>query len=313
MRKLTTLLILFLCAALTGCAAAQPEAPAEGIKVVCTSFPCYDFARAVLDDAAEIRMLISPGAEVHSYEPSPSDILDISDCDLFVYIGGESDVWVDSILESLGGEAPRTLRLFDCVEALEEETLAEMTFHEHAGEEEETEYDEHIWTSPRNAVRMVTAVADTMTEIAPELRGEITANAERYTGGIERVDARIREILTDARRDTIVFADRFPLLYFVREYGLDYTAAFPSCTSESEPSAHTVAALIDRIRAEEIPVVFRLELSSGRIADSIAEETGAAVRTFYSAQTISQTDFEGGETYVSLMERNVEALKEALL
>lgn len=317
MRKIRFLLILLLCAALTGCAAlgsgsfnGEASDCAENVRIICTSFPCYDFARAVAGENADVRMLIRPGGEVHAYEPAPTDILDIAACDLFIYIGGESDVWVDSILDSFGEDAPRTLRLFDCVEALEEETLAEMTFHEAAEEEEEPEYDEHIWTSPKNAVRMLRSVAEALGQILP--RDTVSANADNYIAQIEDLDAQIRALAQNARRDTLVFADRFPLLYFVREYGLNYTAAFPSCTSESEPSAHTVAALIDRIRAEEIPVVFRLELSSGRIAQSIAEETGAAVRTFYSVQNIAQTDFERGETYVTLMEKNIDALKEAL-
>lgn len=321
MRNIRYLLILLLCAALTGCTALgsgdlNGEASdrvangTENVRIVCTSFPCYDFARAVAGENADVRMLIRPGGEVHAYEPTPTDILDIAGCDLFIYIGGESDVWVDSILESFGEAAPQTLRLFDCVEALEEETLAEMTFHEAMEEEEEPEYDEHIWTSPKNAVRMLRSVAEALGQILPQ--DAVAANAGNYIAQIEDLDAQIRELIQSAKRDTLVFADRFPLLYFVREYGLNYTAAFPSCTSESEPSAHTVAALIDRIRAEEIPVVFQLELSSGRVAQSIAGETGAAVRTFYSVQNITQTDFERGETYITLMEKNIDALKEAL-
>ena len=312
MRYTRLLILLLVCCLLTACAASGSAAPTEKLRIVCTSFPCYDFARAVAGEAAEVRMLIRPGGEVHAYEPAPSDILDIAGCDLFVYIGGESDVWVDSILESFGADAPQTLRLFDCVEALEEETLAEMTFHESAEEEEETEYDEHIWTSPKNAVRMLYAIAEALQAIKPDAADTISANAEAYIAQIDDLDAQIRTLVGSARRDTLVFADRFPLLYFVREYDLNYAAAFPSCSSESEPSAHTVAALIDRICAEDIPVVFRLELSSGRVAESIADETGAAVRTFYSVQNIAQEDFERGETYVTLMQKNVEALKEAL-
>lgn len=291
--------------------------------IICTSFPCYDLVRAAAGDTAEVVMLIRPGAEVHGYEPTPTDMKTLAGCDLFVYIGGESDVWVDGILESFGDDAPQTLRLFDCVEALEEETTDDMTFHEHEhdehdhadehdehGHEEGIEYDEHIWTSPLNAAAMAEAVGERMAEVTgdPSTR----ANAEAYAAQIRALDDEIRRIVDAAPRDTLVFADRFPLLYFVREFGLNYAAAFPSCTSESEPSAHTVAALIDRVKSEKLPVVFALELSSGRVAKTIAEETGGKVRTYYSIQNISNTDFERGETYLTLMRRNVESLKEAL-
>ena len=293
-----------LCLTLAGCALSEEK---DGVRIVCTSFPCYDIARAVAGEEADVRMLIKPGGEVHSYEPTPTDIMEIAGCDLFVYIGGESDVWVETMLESLGGDAPKTLRLFDCVEALEEETTDEMTFHESTEEEEEPEYDEHIWTSPKNMAAMVNAMAEALPEL-PNAR----ENADLYIGEILRIDKEIAEIVKGAKRSTVVFADRFPLLYFVREFGLDYAAAFPSCTSESEPSAHTVAALIDRVKTEKIPVVFKLEMSSGRVAETIAEATGACVRTFESAQNITADDFAKGETYVTLMQKNMEALREAL-
>ena len=305
MRKVCKIWIALLCVVLAGCAFSEEKDGSA--KIVCTSFPCYDIARAVTGDEAEVRMLIKPGGEVHSYEPTPTDILEIADCDLFVYIGGESDVWVETMLESLDGDAPRTLRLFDCVEAVEEETTDDMTVHGSVEEEEEPEYDEHIWTSPKNMAAMV----ETMAAALPEIQ-HARENADSYIEEIMRVDAEIAEIVKNAKRSTIVFADRFPLLYFVREFGLDYAAAFPSCTSESEPSAHTVAALIDRIKAESIPVIFKLELSSGRVADTIAEETGAQVRAYESVQNITAKDFEKGETYITLMKRNMEALREAL-
>lgn len=304
MRIVRIICAALLCVMLAGCAFSEEK---DGGRIVCTSFPCYDIARAVAGGEADVRMLIKPGGEVHSYEPTPTDIMEIADCDLFAYIGGESDVWVETMLESLGEDAPKTLRLFDCVEALEEETTDDMTFHEPAEEEEEPEYDEHIWTSPKNMAAMVNAMAEAL----PEMQN-VRENADIYIEEILRIDEEIAEIVRNAKRSTVVFADRFPLLYFVREFGLDYAAAFPSCTSESEPSAHTVAALIDRVKAEKIPVVFKLEMSSGRVAETIAEETGVYVRTFESVQNITADDFEKGETYVTLMKRNVEMLREAL-
>ena len=310
MRKFKILLAAVLTLALTACGAGVSEARADALNIVCTSFPCYDFARAVVGDAANIQLLIKPGAEVHSFEPTPADILAVAECDLFVYVGGESDVWVEDILDSFGGDAPRTMRFFDCVEALEE---AEALEEEHdAGAEADHEYDEHIWTSPSNACIMVDALAERLCEIDPDGGEVYRRNAQEYGAQIARLGAEIRELVEGAKRRELIFADRFPFLYFVREYGLEYVAAFPSCSAESEPSAKTLMALIDRIVADEIPAVYVIELSSGKTAQALAEETGVEICTLYSMQNVSEADFSAGETYVSLMERNVEAFKEGL-
>ena len=305
------IILLLLAAALflSSCTAVAQE---KRLRIVCTDFPCYDFARAVAGDSEDITMLIRPGAEVHSYEPSPTDIRAIAECDLFIYIGGESDAWVDDILSSFDADAPVSLRLIDSVTTLEEETREGMTVHEEAGEEHETEYDEHIWTSPANAEIMVDKICEALCEISIENAGRFKDNAEAYKAEIASIDADFRQIVQNAARHEVVFADRFPLLYFVREYGVEYYAAFPSCSAESEPSAKTLAYLIDRVRDDGIPVIYTIEMSNRRTAKVIAEETGAEIRTFYSLQTVSATDFAAGETYVSLMRKNVEALREGL-
>lgn len=280
------------------------------LNIVCTDFPCYDFARAVAGDSADITLLIRPGAEVHSYEPSPTDVRSIAECDLFVFIGGESDAWVDDILFSFGLNAPETIRLIDCVQALEEETREGMTVHDHG--DGETEYDEHIWTSPVNADVMVKKVCEALCAISPENAERFVENADAYRDEIADIDTDIREIVANAKRHEMVFADRFPCLYFAREYGIDYYAAFPSCSAESEPSAKTMAYLIDKIKEDNIPVIYTIELSNQRTAKVIAEETGAKIRTFYSVQNVSVADFVSGATYVSLMRKNVEVLREGL-
>ena len=308
MRNLKTLICIALLLALTVCTLGTAHAAGEKRSIVCTSFPCYDVARAVAGDRAEIQLLIKPGAEVHSFEPTPSDILSLAGCDLFAYVGGESDAWVTDILSSFGGDAPRTLRFFDCVEGIEAE-------HDHGAESEhhdEHEYDEHIWTSPVNACAMVNAMADALCEIDPESEALYRENASTYISEIEELDAQIREVVESAVRREVIFADRFPLLYFAREYGLDWCAAFPSCSSESEPSAKTIAALIDRVVSDGIPVIYVLELSNGRTAQAISAETGAQVCTFYSMQNVAESDFSAGETYVTLMQRNIAVLQEGL-
>ena len=308
MRNFRTLACAILILVLTACTVGSALAAEEKRTIVCTSFPCYDAARAVAGDRADVQLLIRPGAEVHSFEPTPSDIMTLADCDLFVYVGGESDAWVTDILSSFGSDAPRTLRFFDCVEGIEAE-------HDHGAEHadlDEEEYDEHIWMSPVNACAMVNAAADALCEIDPANEALYRENAAAYLSDIEALDAQIRDVVESAARREVIFADRFPLLYFAREYGLDWYAAFPSCSSESEPSAKTIAALIDKVLTDEIPVIYVLELSNGRTAQAISAETGAQVRTFYSMQNVTESDFSAGETYVTLMQRNIAALQEGL-
>ena len=314
LRLWPVLLTLLMMAAPLACAGCDRVEAAEGeaaLRVVCASFPCYDFARAVAGDAAELTLLIKPGAEVHSFEPTPLDVRAIAECDLFICIGGESDAWVADILSSFGNDTPRTLRLIDCVDALEEEEVEGMTVHAETGGNE-IEYDEHIWTSPVNAMRMVKAVWDALAQAKPELTDVFAANAAGYVEEIAGIDAELRALVEGAARRELIFGDRFPFLYLAREYDLEYWAAFPSCAAESEPSAKTLAFLIEKVRADGVPAVYQIELSSGRTARTIAEETGAEVLTLQSIQNVNEADFSAGESYVSLMRRNIEALRRGL-
>ena len=276
------------------------HAVAEGaLRIVCTDFPCYDFARQAAGEGAEITMLLKPGVEAHSYEPTPADILSIGEADLFVYIGGESDAWAESILSGFDGNGPATLRMMDCVTDL-------------ILEEDEPEYDEHIWTSPKNAAKMVLAVGEALAGIDPDHGTTYARNAELYADAIDGIDAEIEALVAGAARKTLVFADRFPFVYFTRAYGLEYLAAFNSCTADTEPSAQILMALIQKVAGESIPVIYTIELSTQAIARTVSEETGAQILTLHSMQTVSQAEFDAGETYVSLMRKNLEALKAGL-
>ena len=308
------LALLMLAAALgcSGCGRMEAASGEAALRIVCASFPCYDFARAVAGDAAELTLLIKPGAEVHSFEPTPLDVRTIAECDLFICIGGESDAWVDDILSSFGDEAPQVLRLIDCVETVEEEETEGMTVHAGAGDAGAIEYDEHIWTSPINAMCMMNAVRNELSEVRPELSELFFANADAYTAQISEIDTEMRELIATSARRELIFGDRFPFLYLAREYGLEYWAAFPSCAAESEPSARTLAFLIEKVRTDGVPAVYQIELSSGRTARAVAEETGAEVLTLQSAQNVSEADFSAGATYVSLMKQNIEALRKGL-
>lgn len=294
------ILLLALALTLCGCSAAL----ADDFAIVATDFPCYDFARAVLGSGDNITLLIKPGSEAHSYDPTPSDIVAIMEADLFIYIGGESDEWVSGILASMGDSAPAVERMFDCVEAIEEESLD--------GHAEAGEYDEHIWTSPVNAVKMVRAIQARACALDPENADIYAANADNYVSEIEKIDARLRETVETGARREIIVCDRFPFLYLAREYALEYRAAFPGCAREVEPSAQTVMALIDKVSSDSIPVVYMLELSTGQIARTVASATGAQILTLHSAQNVTLEEFAAGETYVSIMRKNIDALSKGL-
>lgn len=285
------------------------SALAENLTVVATNFPCYDLARQIAGEQAEVKMLIRPGTEVHSFEPSPSDILAIGNADLFVYIGGESDAWADDILDSFGADVPQTVRLMDDVVAVKTE-------HEHEEEHEHdahhSDLDEHIWTSPKNTLLMLRAVENALCEIQPENADSFHVNADAYALEIEAIDQKLESIVANGQRDTLVFADRFPFVYLVNDYHLNYVAAFASCTSETEPSAQTMVQLIQTIAQIKAPVVYTIEMSTGTIAKTIAEETGVEILTLHSAQTVTQEEFEAGETYVSLMQKNLDAIEKGL-
>ena len=307
---------LLLLGALCGCSA--PAKQEEGLSVVATIFPQYDFARQVMGNADHLTMLLRPGQEVHSYEPTPQDILAIQNCDLFLYVGGESDAWIEDVLEGMDTSHMVILSLMDLVDPLEEDTenvLENPEEHDHQEEGthlHQDEYDEHVWTSPKNAMLITQAICDALCDIDPDHADTYQQNTSAYLGQLEQLDQDFRQVIGSANRDTLIFGDRFPLLYFVREYGLNYYAAFPGCASETEPSAATVARLIDLVRQEQVPVVYQIELSNGNIARCIADSTGARVETFYTCHNITRDDFEAGETYLSLMQRNVNSLKEAL-
>ena len=300
--KKTMIALLAIAALFAGFASAEGR-----LSVVATNFPCFDFARQVAGECAEVSLLIQPGMEVHSYDPAPADILRIGGSDLFVYIGGESDAWAEGILSSFGGESPAVLRMMDAVTPLEEDEA------DHAGHDDGPEYDEHIWTSPVNAAAMTRALGEALAALDGENAETYRANAEAYAAQIEAIDAQIRAIAAASVRRELVFADRFPFLYFVREYGLDYMAAFPSCTADTEASPRTLAALIERVKEDDVPAVYTIEMSAQNVARTVSEETGAEILTLHSLQNVSLDEFNAGESYVSIMQKNVEALKRGLL
>lgn len=286
------------------------------LSVVCTNFPEYDFAKHIAGNDAEVTMLLKPGAESHSYEPTPEDMIKIQNSDLFVYVGGDSDEWVDGVLNSLESTSIHRFKLMDQVETVEEELSEGMEPEkdEQDGEKaaEDTEMDEHVWTSPANAMIIVGKMADMLGDLDAEHKEQFQKNAKNYIDEIQQVDEELKKVIDNAKRKEIIVADRFPFRYFCEEFGLKYYAAFPGCSTDTEPSAQTVAFLIDKVKKDQIPVVFHIELSNGRMADSIAEATGAKTELLNAVHNVSAEDFKSGVSYVSLMRHNVESLKEAL-
>lgn len=329
-------LALALAFSLTACTVPVEKADDGKIQIVATLFPYYDFARAIAGDRADVTLLLSPGREAHSFEPTPLDAVTISESDVFLYNGGEGEYWVDSMLGAAGENIAVIARMMDYVDALDEEYVEGMQGadghdhdhehgshddhddHDHDHEEDEhdsdeVEYDEHIWTSPKNAIKLCRAVADALCAADAENADLYRANCEDYCAQLEALDADLRALRANAVRDLLIFADRFPFLYFCEEYDLHYRAAFHGCSGDTEPSLATLKYLIDKVNDEHIPVVYTIDLSSQKVAEAVSECTGARIERLWSMQTISRTDFDAGETYLTLMQRNYEALKGGLL
>jgi zinc transport system substrate-binding protein len=294
----------------------QAANPGEGKKlsVVTTIFPPYDFARQIAGDKAEVTMLLPPGAESHSFEPTPQDIIKIQNCDVFVYNGGDSDAWVDRILGSMDTSGIRVLSMMDMVKArlVEEETVEGMEAEEEDGPDQGPEYDEHVWTSPVNSSVIVSALERSLAEADPANAEAYKAGADDYNAKLAELDAGFKAIVESAPLKELVFGDRFPFRYFAEEYGLKYYAAFNGCSTETEASPATIAFLINKVREDKIPAVCHIELSNEKIADAVCEATGAENLLFHSAHNLTKDDFDAGASYYDIMKLNEEALKKAL-
>lgn len=327
MKKLVSIFLstVIICSlfSISGCGKTEKVQNSDGkISIVTTIFPYYDFVRQLAGDKADVRLLLSPGSDPHSYEPTPSDIVAIENCDLFIYNGGESDEWVDGVLSSIENKNVKVMKMMEYVTLRHEQSMDHN--HEHAehedmddndeghDHEEGEEYDEHIWTSIRNAERMSASIADELISVDSKNSDYYNEKKADYISSLDSLDKKFTEVANNKKRDTLVFGDRFPFLYFVSDYDLGYECAFPGCSHETEPSTAVVSHLIDFTRENNIPVVFYLELSSGKIAQIISEDSSAKTMQFSSCHNVTKEDFENGATYISVMEQNLEALKEAL-
>lgn len=302
-------------------------------SVVSTSFPGYDFARAVTKNTnISTKMLVKPGAETHTYEPTPQDIIDIKNADMFIYVGGDSDTWVKKILKDVDTKKTHVVKLVDLVSTVEEEIVEGMEDedehdhehdhdhshshehdhdhdhkHDHDEEEEGPEIDEHVWTSPKKAMEIVKKIAKVASEIDATEETKINDNAEKYVAEIAQVDKDLHQAI-DGKISEIVVADRFPFRYFADEFGLKYAAAFSGCSEQTEASAKTISFLINKVKQDKIKKIYKIELSNGKIAETVSKDTGAEVLELHSAHNVTADDFSKGVTYVDLMKRNLLAL-----
>ena len=296
------------------------------IKIVSSNFASYDFLRAIIGDNENVELifLLGPGKDAHSYDPTAQDLIKIQNADLFVYIGGEMEKWSGKVLDSLEDSDNKIICIADDIETIEEKEVDgaeeeeehdhEHKDNEHDGEHEEGAFDEHIWTSPANAIKMVQTLEKAMEEIDSENANKYKENSEKYIDQIKEVDKKIQNIVDNKKRDRLVFGDKMPMQYFVDYYKLKVSAAFNGCSTETEPSASTIAYLENVVKEEKIPVVLYVELNPGKVARTIATEVenGCEAMQIQALHNVTLDDFQNGETWVSLMERNVDVLKKAL-
>ena len=317
-------LIIGLALTLVACSKSSKtgETSENRVNIVVTTFPCYDFVRAATVDLdnINIKMLIKPGAEIHSYDPTPQDLIAIQKSDLFVYNGGESDKWVFELLESMENR-PKSVKLVDSVILLEEDHFLEDEHsheaegHHHGHSQEEIEADEHVWTSPENARKMlefVVSALENVEKLSSDDKAKIVENGENYKKQIDDVENLIKSVLEAKSEKFIVMADRFPLQYFSKYYGIEYLAAFSGCSSAVEASTQTIVTLINTVKEKDLPAVFYIELSNHKIADTVAEATNVPALELFSVQNISKKDFDNGETWVSLMKKNALTLEKGM-
>ena len=305
MRRILSL--LFTALLLLSSAACTPQNGAkEPAAIVTTIFPLYDFVRNIVGDEIPVKLLLKPGAEVHGYEPTVSDLQSIHTCRLFVYCSGESEAFVSDLMEN----EPDTSRYFDVREGLplyNEELVDGME----GDAEEEPEADEHVWTSPVQAMRIVDHLVRRLCETFPEQASVFQENAARYLASLKALDQQFRDTVRQAKEPTILVADRFPFRYLTEEYGIAYYAAFSGCSSETDPTLSTIRFLTRKAAELSLPVIFVTETSDRQFASAVAQGSGAKLSVLHSCHNRSVQETRDDVSYLDLMTENVKQLQEA--
>jgi zinc transport system substrate-binding protein len=281
----------------------------DKLTIVTTLFPDYDFAKQIVGDKGDVSLLLDPGVEAHDFDPTPSDIISINKADLFIYTGKYMETWAPNIIDSLESDS---VTVVDASKGIELIKTEDDVHEEEEGAAHDHEYDPHIWTSPKNAITMINTILEAIIKEDPDNEKYYRENATAYIAQIQDLDTEFAEIAANAKYNTIYFGGRFALVYFVKEYGLSYMAAFDSCSSETEPSAKLVTQIVDAMKQNGANVVYYEELTDPKSANAIADELGGTTLLLHSCHNVSSTDFKNGVTYVSLMKQNAENLKAGL-
>ena len=323
MRRVISLLmatlLLFSVFALASCGTGNPKKDNEKPVIVCSIFPQYDFVRQIVGDKAEVILLQKNGTDMHSFEPTPGNILDICRADIFVIVDRGAEGWVDGVLEAAGNDSLTLIEMSSFCHLLEEETPESIRGdHDHShshdhdhgdGESCAISFDEHMWMSIENVIHTVEGICDTLSANFSENADEFTKNTERYIEELEALDSEFAALNLEGKK--FIVADRFPFLYLAREYGLDYLAAFPGCSDQTHSSFEVMTYLIGEVKEHNVGVIFKTEDENAHIATQLSDSTGAKIYTLYSCQSITKAELDRGESYISLMRKNLETMKEA--
>lgn len=307
---------------MTACGANKDKKDDGKFQIVTTIFPEYDWVRELTkgNDNVEITLLLANGVDLHSYQPTADDIIKVSDCDMFIYVGGESDEWVEDALANKTNKDMVVINLLDVLgENVKVEELVEGMEgeeEEEEGEEEEgPEYDEHVWLSVKSSSIICSKIAEGLEKADPDNKSIYEANAKEYIAKLDELDNKYQEVVSGAKYDTVLFGDRFPFRYLVDDYNLDYFAAFVGCSAESEASFETITFLADKVDELGLKSILQIETSDGKIANTIKDNTKSKdqqVLTMDSMQSVTADELQSGVTYISVMESNLEVLKSAL-
>lgn len=269
----------------------------RNVKIITTIFPQYDFLKQLTKDVdgVEVAMLSSPGVDVHCFEPSPKDIKNIKSADMFVYVGGKNDSWVEKILDSIEDKKCKTVSLFEILKG------------------RENLKDEHVWTSVLNCIKIVEFLGEKLCEIDKNNKEKYLENTKEYVEKLKELDREFKEVVSNKKRDFVVFADKFPFTYLFDDYKIDSLKAFHNCSSKSEVSSFEIAKIIEKAKANKIKFILKTEgTTDDSVAKTIMRETGAKILTLNSCHTCSKKDFEKGKTFLEFYRENLKTLKEAL-
>lgn len=304
-------LILIICLIVPFAACAQSGNDDGKLKIVTSLFPHYDFARQIAGDKAEVTLLLSPGTESHTFDPSAVDIYNITNSDIFIYTGQNMEVWAERVISSLDENGPKVVDTSSGIDLLHSAAHDEDEPHDH-----EHTYDPHIWLNPQNAVIMLDNILEAICQADPENEAFYRENAQKYRDEILLLDSDIERAVNNAKdkygTDTLVFGGRFAYIYFFERYGLNYKTAYKTCSTETEPSLTTIYEITQFVSDNNIRCIFKEELSEGKVANSIAQQTGAEVKVFSTAHNVTKSEFDSGITYIDVMRSNLTEIENAL-